>query len=197
MLVREYIPGDDIRNINWKTTAHMGKPFVRTRTGLEQPSVGIIMDSYRFSDNPADFLPLENKILETTLAVAYYYLSRGINVTVYTYEKAPRQFALQGIASFEDFYSSISTFSFNMDNLPDKLFEYVHNSNITSCSMVYMIVHEFDDRAGFEIDELNKSGIPVSFYHITDADNQEQSTKTGKNTEYKRIGYEDRLKEVL
>lgn len=197
VLVREYIPGDDIRSINWKTTAHMGKPYVRTKTGLEQPSVGIVMDSYRANDNPAEFLPLENKILETALAVAYYYLSHGINVTVYTYERTPRQFALQGIASFEEFYSSLAKFSFNMDNESAKLFEYVHNSGITACSMVYMIVHEFDDRARFEIDELNKNGIPVTFYHISDTENSNNNTELGKNTEYKRIGYEDRLKEVL
>ena len=28
--VREYLQGDDIRNIDWNVTARMGKPFVKT-----------------------------------------------------------------------------------------------------------------------------------------------------------------------
>ena len=28
--VRDYEPGDDIRRIDWKVTARMGKPFIKT-----------------------------------------------------------------------------------------------------------------------------------------------------------------------
>ena len=197
VLVREYIPGDDIRSINWKTTAHMGKPYVRTKTGLENPSVGIIMDSCRYGKNMADFLPLENKVLETTIAVVYYYLSKGINASVFTYEGAPKKYSLQGMASFEDFYAAMGAFSFKDEYTTDNLYKSVWAENITSCSMVYMIIHELDDRALIQIEELNKNGLPVTVYHISDERYEEKNTDFGKNTEYTRIGYEDRLKEVL
>ena len=197
VLVREYIPGDDIRNINWKISAHMGKPYVRTKTGLENPSIAIIMDSCRFGKDMEDFLPLENKVLETTIAVVYYYLSKGINASVFTYEGAPKKYSLQGMASFEDFYAAMGAFAFKEENTSDKLFKSVWGANITSCSMAYMIIHELDEKALVQIEELNKNGLPVTVYHISDDENKLKDADFGKNTEYTHIGYEDKLKEVL
>ena len=197
VLVREYIPGDDIRNINWKISAHMGKPYVRTKTGLENPSIAIIMDSCRFGKDMEDFLPLENKVLETTIAVVYYYLSKGINASVFTYEGAPKKYSLQGMASFEDFYAAMGAFAFKEENTSDKLFKSVWGANITSCSMAYMIIHELDEKALVQIEELNKNGLPVTVYHISDDEKKLKDADFGKNTEYTHIGYEDKLKEVL
>ncbi|MBO4701935.1 MAG: DUF58 domain-containing protein [Lachnospiraceae bacterium] len=197
VLVREYIPGDDIRNINWKISAHMGKPYVRTKTGLENPSIAIIMDSCRFGKDMEDFLPLENKVLETTIAVVYYYLSKGINASVFTYEGAPKKYSLQGMASFEDFYAAMGAFAFKEENTSDKLFKSVWSANITSCSMAYMIIHELDEKALVQIEELNKNGLPVTVYHISDDEKKLKDADFGKNTEYTHIGYEDKLKEVL
>ena len=197
VLVREYIPGDDIRNINWKTSAHMGKLYVRNKTGVENPSIGILMDSCRFGKNMEDFLPLENKVLETTIAVVYYYLSKGINASVFTYEGAPKKYMLQGMASFEEFYGAMGAFEFKEENTSEKLFKSVWGENITSCSMVYMIIHELDEKALVQIEELNKNGLPVTVYHISDDEMKVTDTDLGKNTEYTHIGYEDKLKEVL
>ena len=197
VLVREYIPGDDIRNINWKTSAHMGKPYVRNKTGLENPSVGVIMDSCRYGKDMGDFLPLENKVLETTIAVVYYYLSKGINASVFTYEGAPKKYSLQGMASFEDFYAAMGEFAFKEEHTTDNLYKSVWASKITSCSMVYMIIHEFNDAALMQIEELNKNGIPVTVYHISEEELKVKETDLCKNTEYTHIGYEDKLKEVL
>lgn len=198
VLVREYIPGDDIRNINWKASAHLGKPYIRTKTGEETQTVGIIMDSCRYNlDNPEEFLPLENKILETVLAVSYYYLTKGISVSVHTLDKVPRNHNLQSVANFEEFYSAMSSFSFSGDKTQDKLFEGVLRSNITGSSIVYMILHELSESAVMQINNLKRNGIPVVFYHINDKEEGINNLDIGKNTVYQRIGYEDRLKEVL
>ncbi|MCR4648924.1 MAG: DUF58 domain-containing protein [Lachnospiraceae bacterium] len=196
VLVREYIPGDDIRNINWKMSAHLGKPFLRTKTGSETPGIGIIMDSCRYSNEPAEFLPLENKILETVIALSHYYLKNGITVSVQTYENIPGKYLLQNIDSFEDFYASMSSFIFSFESTSAKLFESVWHSNVSSNSLVYLVLHEISDEAKFQMEELNKNGIPVVICHITE-ENAEGKIDLGKNTEYIKIGYEDKLKEVL
>ena len=63
--------------------------------------------------------------------------------------------------------------------------------------MVYMIIHELDEKALVQIEELNKNGLPVTVYHISDDEMKVTDTDLGKNTEYTHIGYEDKLKEVL
>ncbi|MCR5847493.1 MAG: DUF58 domain-containing protein [Lachnospiraceae bacterium] len=198
VLVREYIPGDDIRSINWKMSAHMGKPFVRTKIGEETQSIGIIMDSCRYSpDEPKDYLPLENKILETTIALVHFYLTHGIGTAVYTYEKMPRNYYLQGIQSFEDFYAAMSEFSFDPDSVSSKLFAAVSNAGITSNSMVYMILHDCSAEFLYLSEILRRNGITVVVYHISDKDDSNINAETDKKIVYQRIGYEDRLKEVL
>ena len=196
VLVREYIPGDDVRNINWKISAHMGKPYVRTKTGEETVNIGIIMDSARYSDNPSDYLPLENKILETVLAISYYHLSKGMGTDIYTFEKVSKNYHLKGDSSFEDFYAAMSDFSFESDSTTKKLFQSAHLSGVSSSSLVYLILHEINDDALFMINELTKNQTPIVVYHICE-DTNSPLVGLGKNTVYKRIGYEDRLKEVL
>ena len=103
----------------------------------------------------------------------------------------------KGMASFEDFYAAMGEFAFKEEHTTDNLYKSVWASNITSCSMVYMIIHEFNDAALMQIEELNKNGIPVTVYHISEDELKVKETDLGKNTEYTHIGYEDKLKEVL
>ena len=197
VLIRDYIPGDDLRSINWKASAHLGKPAVRTRTGEETPTIGIIMDSYRYSENPEDYLPLENKILETSLAVTHYYLSKGISVLVHTAEDNVGDCLLQNMSFFEDFYANLSGFKFVSNANASKLFESSKSNSITSCNTVYMILHELTADALALIDTLNRNSTPVVICHITDSSEKNESVELKKNAQYIRIGYEDRLQEVL
>lgn len=197
VLVREYVPGDDIRNINWKTTAHLGKPYVRGKIGTQTQSIGIVMDSCRYYADPEDFLPLENKLLEVTIALTHYYLAKGIGATIQTFETKPQKYVLQGVSSFEEFYSSMAQFSFRKDNTLSCLFEAVKMSEITECSTVFLVIHEVTGEVLSLAEALGRNGKTVIIYHVTDKNNDAPEINIGKNTEYKRIGYEDRLKEVL
>jgi len=197
VLVREYVPGDDIRNINWKVSAHLGKPYVRGRIGTQTQSIGIIMDSCRYYPDPEEFLPLENKILEVSIAITHYYLSKGISASIQTFEGAPKKYILQGVSSFEDFYSSMAEFSFRPDNTLANLFEGVRHSDVTSSNLIFLVVHEITGDVLSLAEALGRNGKNTIIYHVTDTDIDVSEINVGKSTEYKRIGYEDRLKEVL
>ena len=187
--VREYVPGDDIRSINWKLTAAMGKPMVRGRIGETMPAVSILMDSYRVSRDPDSFLPLENKLLEVTLALAYYYLERGIRVDVYAYHSGPRRYVLGSTNDFEEFYDSLSYFVFREDSTPDKLFNYAAGvPEIAQSSAVIFIMHELYD-AGIQLaGMLESSSVATTTCLVTDAHIDAPGVTV--------IGYDDKLKEV-
>lgn len=197
VLVREYIPGDDVRTINWKISSHLGKLYVRKRIGEETSGIGIIMDSYRYSPDPKKYLPLENKILETTLALTHFYLSKGIRTSIHTFDNKPQTFNLQDISAFEDFYEALSNFTFAKNNTAKELFVSAGHSAIFSCSLVYLIINDLGAEALFEINELNRNGIRTIVYCINDEEKNISDFNISKNTEFKRIGYEDKLKEVL
>ncbi len=195
--VREYVIGDDIKNINWKVSAHTGKPQVRIKTGEETSGVAIITDSCRYSSNAFEYLPGENKVLEITIALAHYCLDKGMSVSVHTYENMPKKYLLQGIVSFENFYEAMSDFTFGASNTSAKLFSTIERASFSSCSTAFMVVQKLSEETLLFAKELNKNGIAVVIYHVCDEAESKENTDFDKNAIYKRVGYEDRIKEVL
>lgn len=190
VLVRDYIPGDDIRSINWKVTASAGKPMVRKRIGENAPGISIIMDSKRISYEPEEYLPLENKLLEITIALAYYYLERGIRVCVYAYNSRPVSYALERVDDFEEFYEAMSSFSFDEDNTSEKLYGFTMSApDIAASSAVVFVSHSMDEGYMGQASVLEGNNIPTVTYLVT----EEQISAPGVI----RVGYEDKLKEVL
>ena len=165
--VRGYVPGDDISLINWKATARSGKPQVRTFTGEASPACRIFMDSCRYSEKPEDHLPLENKILETVLALTYFLAEHGIGVSI---RKDNTQKAFFAACDSDD--------------------------TITDCSSVIYILHEWSDAARLYSESLGGYSIRQDLYLITDKA-AAPVTGSGEHMGCKVIGYEDRISEVL
>jgi uncharacterized protein (DUF58 family) len=53
--VREYVPGDDVRSIDWNVTARMGHPFIKKFTEEREMTVMLVVDisaSHHFGSTP-------------------------------------------------------------------------------------------------------------------------------------------------
>ena len=48
--VREYVPGDDVRTIDWNVSARMGHPFVKKFTEERELTVLLLLDASRSAD---------------------------------------------------------------------------------------------------------------------------------------------------
>ncbi len=195
--VRDYTAGDDIRMINWKSTARFGKPLVRTMTGEETPSVKIVMDSCRYDEDAGGHLPLENKILETVLAVSYLLSGEGISVSVIGYNDRIVRFDLADQDGFEEFYRAISAFSFRKDNTVKKLLAACGTDNgfLAQGGVIY-VFHEWDEGMSVFADEMNGVQDSQTLMLISDEPGGSLSVLPGYMN-CSVIGYEDRLTEVL
>jgi uncharacterized protein (DUF58 family) len=63
--VREYVPGDDVRNIDWNVSARMGHPFVKKFTEERELTVVLAIDasgSERFGTEPSTKMQLSAEI---------------------------------------------------------------------------------------------------------------------------------------
>ena len=212
VLVRDYIPGDDIRSINWKATARTGKPMVRTRIGEDTAGIAIIMDSCRYSDALADYLPLENKILETALALAYYYAGHGIGTVVYSHQSAPYRYALDSLSDFEELYGELSSFRFDAKNTHEDLFGAATGDRaLYEADAVIYVLAKWSTPAAYLASDLEKRSVPVQVYLIGDGQRKDEPDKADGHTDgagadglassdrisFIRVGCEDRLEEVL
>jgi uncharacterized protein (DUF58 family) len=68
--IREYVPGDDVRSIDWKVTARSGRPFVREYTEERDQTFYFLVD-ISGSGSFGSQEPKERKILEVTASLAF------------------------------------------------------------------------------------------------------------------------------
>ncbi len=194
--VRDYVPGDDIRIINWKATARSGKPVVRTYSGENSQSVCIIMDPVRYSSDPAGYLPLENKILETTIALSYYFSSKGISTKVCSFKDKIVKYDFSDISRFQSSYRSLSSFAFRPACDSDRFFtDCSADPEILSASSHVFVLHEWSAGAGHLSDILSRYSTVSSVLIVTDDPDSLSAIPHRENV--KIIGYDSKPGEVL
>lgn len=139
-IVRNYVPGDSLKKVNWKTSAKMGEIMVRKDTGEEKGRIRLVLDTYRESEEEAEYLPLENKELETVLALALYYVKKNIPVTLSYTQGKIENIHLDTLGKFEEFYNKVSEIRFDSDYTPDSLLKDILCDNESRTSMATVLV---------------------------------------------------------
>ena len=162
--VREYVPGDDVRLIHHKASAVMRKPMVRQRVGTEKTGVAVIMEAGRYSDLPEDYLPVENRIIESTLALALYYVERSIPVDVMYHTGRTVCEAVRTYADYERLYASMRSYSFQtQDDTVSLLEELTATGRASEYLMLYYILCN-EDAAVCELVTKASSDVPYVIY---------------------------------
>ena len=197
-VVRDYMPGDDIRSIHWKASAREGKLLVRNTIGEEINGIGIIMDSSKCSYNPMEFLPVENKICETVLALSMYFIGHNIPVNVYSMQGDLNKHTIGGISQFDEFYKYVSTFVFDSDAGEEKLIAGVSTDrSFYSNSFVVLVLHELNETAKEMMRLLKQNNISSVVYLITDDKDEANSEADGVNSNIVLIPTDADLEEVI
>lgn len=101
--IREYLPDDEFRRINWKATARRGQPLVNQFEAERSQNLVLLLDTGRSmaaladppSDDPHESAPGLTKLdraLNTALLLAYVASSRGDRVSLLAYADEVRAF---------------------------------------------------------------------------------------------------------
>ena len=95
-----------------------------------------------------EFIPVENKILEITLAVSYYFSRNSIEAAVYYYQEQIIKATTGNSAKFDEFYEMLSDTAFDKRNIHQLLREaLIQRSDIFNSSMVFFILSSWDSEA--------------------------------------------------
>ena len=198
VISREYVVGDDIRMMNWKVSANIGKFMVREKTGEQQQGVGIIMDSCRVSSRIEEYLPIENKILEAAIALNLFFSQRGIPVSTYYEGTSFEENVVDKNKGFEEFYEKMSSFVFDEAHTDELLCRNIMDSKtVFMKKAVFMIVHKWDETLANTAMEIGKNNIPIVVYIISDDINCEYSSQLMTRTSMVRITTDSDLTEVM
>lgn len=171
ILVRDYVEGDSLKQIHWKATAREQKLKVRVMTGKENQGISVFCDTRRYSGDMKEFLPLENKILETFLAVGYYFAGTDKEFYAYYGQSGVVSKHVESIHEFDDFYHAVSKITFATDENPQNVLEQVMGQGaLWGSNLVFCVFHELNSAILDATERLAASGVIVIIYVITDQD---------------------------
>lgn len=177
--VRDYITGDSLKQIHWKATAKEQKLKTRIRIGEEKRGISIFMDTRRYTLDPYEYLPLENRMLEVVLALGIFFAERQMPFSVHWEQNGVQTKNVAGITQYEELYGQISRVIFwekcDVGNLLGQLME---RGELSESKIVIGVVHEINDAVTGWVEQLLSRGVTVVLYLITD-ENAEDFLRRG------------------
>ena len=119
--VREYVPGDSIRQIHWKNSAKTGKLMSRTYQAIQRQQVCILLDLSKIRREEKERFVLEDEMLEQAIAAASYCCDHKIPCSVFLFQNGWKEFKIHTQKEFHEFYEFCITVVFGEEKGFEKL----------------------------------------------------------------------------
>lgn len=201
-VTRDYASGDTLRQINWKATARMHKLMSRRSIGEEKRGAALIFDTRRYSEERGIYLPIENKILEITLALALFMSKSNIPVSYFyrqnSSENGMQHGRINGVGDIENFYEQIKEVDFEQNaDMYAGLLGILHSGMLMEQAFVFFVLHEVNQDVMKMTYQMAKNDTIVICYIVTDENVEEFCALSDLNRRIIAITPGQELEEVL
>jgi len=197
ILVRAYEPGDDVRRMHWAATARSASPMIRTSIGQQQEGISILMGTCRCSNDPKDYLPIENKMLEATLALAMFFAKKRIPVRTFHLGTALEEHSVQGLEQFDRLYETLAGVEFREERSEELLLTQMSaNRKLLDAKAVFLILHEWTPHGERLRKYLSENNVQAFVYLIADIGDATEEQKFSESV-VTYVSPDDDLKEVM
>lgn len=195
--VRDYMAGDSVKFVHWNASAREQKLKVRKLVGEEKQGISILLDTERFDENMEKYLPSENKILETGIALSLYLAEKYIPTKIYYISGGLKINNVSSVSDFDGFYSAMANIQFDSSAKFDKLATSLYDrKELLESRGVAMILHKWDNGARALVERLTRENIFVSIYIIGNEADRKVDT-SGLKLSVTYIDCDADLKEVM
>ena len=166
-IVREYVPGDPIKGIHWKSTAKTGKLQSRLTYGEQRQGISIFLDTKRISKDEYTYIPVENKALEIVLALADYFSNVSVPTTLFYSQSEPRTLKTAAEHEMENFLGTVSLLKFREDeNASVTLDILLKGTAFKECMIAFLVITGVDAELNRRLYELSVLGINTVVYYV-------------------------------
>ena len=198
IVVRDYTTGDSLKQIHWKATAREQKLKVRNLTGEEKQGISLLWDTRRYSKEPKDYLPIEDKILETALAISIFLAEKNIPFSAYFGQRGITSAHLEGLGDFDGFYKQVSEIQFDQEeNLHQTLLEITESGTLFESKVIFCVLHQLNEDVLKLAEQLERTGSLVVLYVITDENIENFSRQSNERLKIMAISVDASLEGSL
>lgn len=198
IVTREYVYGDMLKQIHWKATAREQKLMSRRLIGEEKEGVLIFFDTHRYDENPRRYLPLENCLLETVLALGFFLSEKSIPVVLYCSQEKWKKNRLNGIGDFGDFYELTGELEFDRaQDTKGRIRYLLDRGTALDKRVVFFVLQKMDIEILEMTRRISENGVIVVFYVITEEDMEDLRAMGDGNRRIIAVTPQDKLEEVL
>ncbi|MCL2718565.1 MAG: DUF58 domain-containing protein [Lachnospiraceae bacterium] len=192
LVVRDYVAGDPLKKIHWKSTARSLKLKVRNDIGVLKEKVLLIADFERVSNDMREYLPLENKILEQTIGLLYHFVIGKMSIELVFNQDKLQNALISDIVQFNSIYEELASISFRSNNRFLNLYNDVYRRGLISgAQIVLMVVHYMDDDLFAEVARLSLTSKIAVVYVVSEEDISEYSRQSTERFKIVKVGYEE------
>lgn len=197
-VTRKYLQGDALKQIHWKATARNRKLMSRGLRGEEKNGAALFYDTHRCYKDPKLYLPIENRILETVLALVFFLSEKNIPVLTYCNQEEIRQDNLNNVKDFEEFYENINRTRFDKNEDTKCSIKYIlQKGMVMDKQVMFFVLHKID----YDILEMTKllseNGVVIVFYVITEENTDDFHMMSDANCRIIAITPNEELEEAL
>lgn len=112
---RKYAYGDSLKKIHWKLSAKMNELMVKNYEGTSKTNCVIILDLKKNKYSYEQNLMLEDKLIESTVAIAYYCLCNWIPINLIYHSKGFMDIEAKNTMEFTKIYDVLAKVRFKED----------------------------------------------------------------------------------
>ena len=194
IVVRDYAAGDSLKQIHWKATAREEKLKVRNLTGEEKQGISLLWDTRRYSKEPMAYLPIEDKILETVLAISIFLAEKNIPFSAYFGQRGISSAHLEGLEDFDGFYRQVSEIQFDQEeHFQQTLLEMTENGTLFESKVIFCVLHQLNEDILKLAGHLDRAGSLVVLYVITDENIEDFSKQNNERLKIMAISVDASL----
>ena len=195
--VREYVPGDPLKGIHWKSTAKAGKLLSRITYGEQRQGISIFIDTKRISDDEYEYIPVENKCMEIVLALTDYFSNYSIPVTCFYDQKAMKTLSCGNPGEMELFLKNFAQLHFMEDeDAGSALDTLLTGTAFKDCMLAFLVITDIDVDLNKRLYALSLLGINTVIYYVSSSPNLASIIELANQTVIP-VNPEDDLTKVL
>ncbi len=198
VVTRDYVQGDSLKHIHWKSSAKEQKLKTRNMLGERKQEILLVYDTKRYDANEEKYIPLENQILETVLALGFHFAEKNIPYTLMCGQSGIQRYQIEGITQLDHLYQEMAHVRFDEQEELEILLQQVLQERMhLEIKTFILVVHDMSAEFMKQLQFLASEGLTIILYLVTDRNAEEFIRQSNSRLKILVLPVEGDLEELL